>query len=220
MQNKIPELIKSERPLTWVFTGDSITHGARYTYGWRDYVQLFEERLRFEIERLRDIVIRSAISGWTTQYILDDIEHNILRFNPDIVSIMVGMNDAAAGPSYVDTFEQNYRRILSIVREKTHAEIILHTPNPITPAGEPSREPALPLLAETVRKLGKELGLLVVDHDAHYREAWAEIGYRATVWMGDAIHPNEYGHRAFACLLMRELGMWDDMSDTCRLFIP
>ena len=52
-------------PLRWVFTGDSITHGAVHTYGWRDYTELFSERLRYEMGRRRDMVIKTGISGWT-----------------------------------------------------------------------------------------------------------------------------------------------------------
>ena len=49
---------------TWVFYGDSITHGALHTYGWRSFVEIFEERLRFEKNHVMDYVINSGTSGF------------------------------------------------------------------------------------------------------------------------------------------------------------
>jgi len=33
---RIKDILKSEKPVKWLFYGDSITHGALYTSGWRD----------------------------------------------------------------------------------------------------------------------------------------------------------------------------------------
>src|SRR6478609_7274434 len=38
-----------EHPLKWVFTGDSITQGAKHTLGYRSYPEIFSERIRFEM---------------------------------------------------------------------------------------------------------------------------------------------------------------------------
>ena len=45
--NRIRALLADKsHPLTWVFTGDSITHGAKHTHGSRTYVEHFAERVR------------------------------------------------------------------------------------------------------------------------------------------------------------------------------
>lgn len=44
--DQVRPLLKADRPLKWLFTGDSITHGALHTFGWRDYAELFAERVR------------------------------------------------------------------------------------------------------------------------------------------------------------------------------
>ena len=36
-------MLAGKEPLTWIFTGDSITHGALHTWGWRSYVEHFAE---------------------------------------------------------------------------------------------------------------------------------------------------------------------------------
>jgi hypothetical protein len=60
---KIKALIGGREPVRWVFSGDSITHGALHTFGLRDYTELFSERVRFEMGRGLDVVMKTAISG-------------------------------------------------------------------------------------------------------------------------------------------------------------
>ncbi len=211
--DKIKELLKSDSPIKWLFTGDSITHGVLHTYGHRDYVQLFEERLRFELARYKDVVIRTAVSGWTTQDILNDIEWNVLQFNPDVFSIMIGMNDASKVS--IDDFTDNYRRILDIVDKRTTALAILHTPNPAVAGFDSTRDSSLPKIVESVRNLGQERGIPVVDHYAEWTLHLAQSLGSTLPLMNDCIHPNSYGHQVFARLLMKELGIWGEKSTFC-----
>ena len=46
-------LANRSRPLTWVFTGDSITHGAKHTAGCRSYPEHFAERVRWSWDAAR-----------------------------------------------------------------------------------------------------------------------------------------------------------------------
>jgi len=217
---RIKELLKSEEPLRWLFTGDSITEGILFTYGERDYVQIFEERLRFEMGRTRDFVIRTAVGGWTAQNVLDDIEWNILQFNPHVVSIMLGMNDAGEGPEYADTFANNYRAILDTIDKRCGAKVIMHTPNTVIPGGRPYVERGLLPMVEKIREIAGERGLPLIDHWAYWEKAWQENDRRIYSWMGNAVHPNTHGQRALARLLLQELGMWDEEALSCRLFVP
>ena len=52
--DEIRALLGRDEPVRWVFTGDSITHGAAHTIGWRDYTELFDERARWELRRTRE----------------------------------------------------------------------------------------------------------------------------------------------------------------------
>src|SRR5690348_15954016 len=71
---EIRALLSRNQPVVWVFTGDSVTHGALHTSGWRSYPELFAERVRWELHRFRDIVINSGVSGDTTGELLKDQE--------------------------------------------------------------------------------------------------------------------------------------------------
>ena len=69
--DRVRAFINSPKPVKWLFYGDSITHGAYHTFGWRDYTQLFAERVRGEMGRNMDVVINTAISGNTTRQLLE-----------------------------------------------------------------------------------------------------------------------------------------------------
>lgn len=216
----VKELLKSDASLKWVFAGDSITHGAYHTLGCRDYVQIFEERVRYEKWRIKDAVIKTAVSGWITGILLENIDWNILQYDPDVVSIMIGMNDAAGVDeadmkNRVASFYGNYNKILDTISARTHAKVILHTPNPVIPGLDPMREPNLPSLVEQIKTIGKERDILVVDHFAEWNRAREENPIRTHSWMNDSIHPGAQGHRAFAKLLLNELDLWDDKSTCC-----
>src|SRR5690606_24334953 len=64
--------LESPEPLRWVFTGDSITQGAKHTHGMRAYPEIFAERIRWELGRVRDVVLNTAVSGNTTADLLAD----------------------------------------------------------------------------------------------------------------------------------------------------
>ena len=53
-------------PWCWLFYGDSITHGAAHTHGWRSFPEIFAERVRWEIHHMHDVVINTGISGNTS----------------------------------------------------------------------------------------------------------------------------------------------------------
>src|SRR5690554_6909862 len=86
----LKQMLKKKEPNIWLFTGDSITHGAKHTHGHRSYPEVFQERVRWEISRVRDIVINTGISGNAAGDILSDFEWRVARFHPDAVSVMVG----------------------------------------------------------------------------------------------------------------------------------
>ena len=88
---------RDSEPILWVFPGDSITHGWRHTMGWRDYTEIFSERVRGELRRLRDVVIKTAVKGWRVSDLRADLEWSVLQHRPHVLSIALGMNDCTKG---------------------------------------------------------------------------------------------------------------------------
>lgn len=215
---RIGGYLRDNQPVKWIFAGDSITHGARHLNGWRDYPQLFEERVRWELRQERNLVIRTATSGWTIERIAGDLDWRVLQFQPQVVSLHFGMNDCAAGEGGLAAFGERYQEVIARIRAESGAAVIVHTPNPIIPRMDERREPHLAAYAEAARAAAAATGAVLVDHFAHWQEYMktSQLFYL----MNDAIHPNEFGHRYKAHLLFQVLGIWDPQSAVCRLPVP
>ena len=204
-------------PLNWLFTGDSITHAIVHTLGERSYAEHFEERIRGEYWRPRDVVIKTGISGDTTDGILRDFDRRVAEFKPQVVSVMIGMNDARRGSDKKEEFRENLTSLVKRIRS-IGAIPILNTLNMI-------QFEKVPIQAETeacsdiVREVGEAEGVITVDH---WR--WWEVNCTTPEilndWLNDPIHPNGLGHRHFAIEFFKRLDMYDEKSPTCQPVDP
>lgn len=214
-------LLAGKEPVTWVFTGDSITHGALHTMGWRSYPEHFAERVRWELRRMRDIVINTGISGDRMTGLLKDAEWRVHRFRPHVVSLMMGMNDCVAGPDGRTSFRQSLDTFLAdLVKQKSL--LLLHTPNRIfSPDMAKDRRKDLPAYVDILRRFASDNQIPLVDHFQHWTDTRKDF-YELIYLLSDAtVHPNQYGHSEFANLLFQKLGMFDAASSrTCRMFVP
>lgn len=204
------KLAIKEKPLTWVITGDSITHGAWFTNGVRSYPEHLAERVRGEMLRFRDFIINTGVSGEVSTGLLADFEWRVLRFKPDVVSINLGMNDCARLP-----VEQHKKEMGEMVvkAKAAGAIVILHATN--TVYAEDKHAKKLPAFIEAVRALAKEYDVMLVDHYKNFSEH--DQGTKSKTWLSDAIHPNALGHAQMAAEMFRTLGIYDAESDTCKL---
>lgn len=206
-------LANRTRPLTWVFTGDSITHGAKHTHGARSYVEHFAERVRWEIGRSQDVVINTGISGDRTEGLLNAFEWRVARFKPDVVSFMIGMNDCTRGPEKREEFRSNLRRLVQQTRE-LGAVPVLHTQNTTEPVAAKERGD-LPAYAAIVAEVAREAQTVFVDHWQHWQTTCPNP-QTLKAWLNDPIHPNARGHREFAILTFQVLGLYATNSPTCQ----
>lgn len=210
-------LADKSHPLTWVFTGDSITHGAKHTHGSRTYVEHFAERVRWELGRGQDIVVNSGISGDKADGILRTFDWRVGRFKPDVVSIMIGMNDCTRGPEKRDEFRSNLRQLIRQTRA-LGAVPVLHTQNTTEPSATKERGD-LPAYAGIVSEVAREERTVLVDHWQHWRTAGKDPQILKQ-WLNDPIHPNARGHRELAILTFQALGIYSTNSPTCQATPP
>lgn len=47
---QIKSILEGKESANWVFTGNSITQGAKHTHGMRAYPEIFSERIRWEMQ--------------------------------------------------------------------------------------------------------------------------------------------------------------------------
>lgn len=196
--------------ITWVFVGDSITHGSTHTNGRRSFVEHFAERTRGELGRVDDVVINTGISGDHTEDVLAGFADRVGRFDPDVVVTMLGTNDSVDGPSgragYADRLAEIVRRVRGL-----GALPVLQTPTPVDGSAAPERAD-LPAFVDLVRTVARQHDVMLVDHYAHWLAAGD--GTAPSEWLDDPIHPNGRGHLEMARTIFGRLGILDADSPT------
>jgi len=211
---EIKRMLDGYQPITWVFTGDSVTHGGCYTAGHRSYTELFSERIRWELRRYLDVVINTGVAGEKSDGLLRNLEWRALRFNPDITSIMIGLNDASQGAGGAAAFASNLRQTIDRLGEGGGL-VVLHTPHRI------SRKRHMELqgigeYVKVIRNIANDLKIPCIDHWAHW-EQMCQTRNQLKKWLSsDALHPGVEGHREIARLTFHEMGIFDSRSPTCH----
>lgn len=212
-QERINALLKQKDPVKWVFAGDSITMGVKHTHGHQAFPNIFEERIRWELQRMRDIVINTGVSGNTTQNVLEDFEWRITQFKPSVVSLMLGTNDC--GGYKIEDFEKNMNLLLIKIKQ-INAIPILHTPSLVIPERSPGRK-RLPEFASVVREVAEKNNVILVDNWSHWENTLRdqpEVNVYKN-WLNDPAHPNQTGHQEIARLMFRKLSIFDPLASTC-----
>lgn len=226
---KTIEKLKNGKHVTIVAFGDSITEVTFHTRGKMNWVQLLEEAIFEEYGNGICTMINSGKCASSYHEGLTRIDRDVLRFNPDLVIIAFGMNDAGAGLKGLSAFEDNVRKTVALICERCGSEILIRTPNPIVtvgglplPAeqpepGKPWGKPEHPLkeYAAALVELAAELNCACVDHYTLWSSKVFTVKHPVAnpcgLWprMGDAIHPGAIGHLAF----FRELASLFEVSE-------
>ena len=121
-----------------LFQGDSVTDAGRDRSNPHD---MGEGYPRYASAMIQDSYpdtgfefVNLGISGNRTADLVSRLESDFVDVQPDIVSVMIGINDVWHHYSftYIETtdaeFEANLRLILTALRERTHARILLIQP--------------------------------------------------------------------------------------------
>ncbi|GAA4489464.1 SGNH/GDSL hydrolase family protein [Microbacterium panaciterrae] len=199
--------LASESPLTWVLTGDSITHGLVHTQGGRTYPEHLHEIIRGELFRADDALIDTAISGWRIAQILEHFDRRVADWKPQIVTLMIGTNDCSdrgdfpviTAAEFGDSITEFVRRVRAI-----GAIPVLQTPPAVDVPNAPERA-RIGEFAQAVRDAAAAEQTILVDQFARF----AEIGGGGVPWglMNDPFHPGATGHAALALELATVLGL-------------
>ena len=212
----IKTLLEDKESFNWVFTGNSITQGAKHTHGMRSYPEIFAERVRWEMHRSNDFIINTGISGNTTQNILNDFDKRVNQFKPKVVVLMIGTNDAAKGNNIsIDQFEQNLIELVRKIRE-IGAIPILMSPNIIIIEKNPERS-KLGEYVVKIKEVAQFKNVVYVDN----WKIWStdlQTKYKGEVYkelLNDPLHPNGFGHQEIARALFKELSIFDPLAPTC-----
>lgn len=218
-QKALSEKLKEKDKMTWLFMGDSITHAALWTKGYDGIAQTFEKYLKDEMGRASDTVINTAVSGVTTTSTLNNIEQRLEKYTPDVVSIMLGTNDAATGGLTADIYKKNLETIIEKIRNKNKdAVIILRTPTPMWNTG--SREANIPQYIAKMKQVADEQNLIYIDQYTELQKAFNDYGWlkKDTVLFGNNLHPGANGHLLMTRHFLKGCGLWKEDSAIANLF--
>lgn len=213
--DRLIELINSQREVNMVFTGDSITHGPLHTKGYRSYSEHFNERIRGEEVngniKSENFIINTGVSSGKSTDILNNFDKVIATHNPEVVFVMIGMNDCN-GMS-LEEYESNIKEIVRKIRE-IGAIPVLQTSNTAI------SRPNLTIFMQKIREVANEAEVVLIDHYRYWEEAEINNSNLKKEWLNDSIHPNEEGHLQMAKLIFRELGLATEGSFTNNLTYP
>ncbi len=117
-----------------LFQGDSITDAGRNREDYHDlgngypkyaagYIANYFPEVDFEF-------IDLGISGNQTKDLVERLEEDFIEIQPDIVSILIGVNDTwhmAEGKTWYTSefYENNYRTVLEAIKTRTNAKIVI-----------------------------------------------------------------------------------------------
>lgn len=213
---QIDKLLKDNKalPLVWLFIGDSITHGAKHTYGYDSVPQLFEKYIREEVNRIDDVIINTAVSGGTTQSFLNNINVQYERYSSytDVVFIMFGTNDCIEIDD-IEIFKQNLDTIIKRIKADGAIPII-RTPTPCIEAS--NRAEKIDIYADVIRKCAIHNNIILVDHYKSWiktAEKYPNI-IKAGNWISgldlSKIHPSTSGQLNMFHNVLKSLGLWNE----------
>ena len=120
-----------------LFQGDSITDAGRdreniHNLG-NGYPKYAAELIKKNYPDIEFEFIDLGISGHQTKDLLARLESDFIDIQPDIISILIGINDVwhhAPERDWIpnEVFEERYRAILTAVKERTNAKIMMLEP--------------------------------------------------------------------------------------------
>ncbi|MFK4226042.1 SGNH/GDSL hydrolase family protein [Streptomyces sp. NPDC019890] len=181
----------------FVALGDSLTEGVgdRVGDGWRGWASLLAGGIGGDEAPAE--FLRLAVSGALTEDVAERQLPEALAFEPDIASVLVGVNDTLRCTFDIENLT---RRLDDVCAQLTARGTVLLTaclPDPGGMLGLP-----LPLarpLARRQRAVNAVVHALSARYDAvHLHAADAAWVADRAMWSADRLHPGERGHRMIA----------------------
>ncbi|MER5755790.1 SGNH/GDSL hydrolase family protein [Streptomyces sp. NPDC002088] len=183
------------RPVRFVALGDSLTEGVGDPVGegWRGWAALLAEGLASGPVAFTNL----AVSGAQTRDVLARQTQDGLALSPDVVSVVVGVNDTLRCTFDIHAVAARLDKVYAAFTEQGAVLLTACLPDPGAMLGLPGAL-ARPLARRqravnaVVHALSERYGAV---HLHASEEAW--LTDRA-MWSADRLHPGERGHRQLA----------------------
>lgn len=190
-----------------LFQGDSVTDAGRdrsqssdMGFGYPKYASAMLEDAFPDIDFA---FVNLGISGNRTENLLERMQSDFIEIQPDIVSILIGINDVwhhyAFDCVYTsnEAFERNYTSLLEQIKQKTNAKIMIIQPFLIDVPDKQNLKAELAEKQEIVARLAEKYADVYLPMHEIFQADEAED---KTVYAADGVHPTEDG----ACLIAQK----------------
>ena len=183
-------------PIVYVALGDSTGAGVGAVNG--GYVLRLHNRILEQ--RPESQLFNFCVSGATTVEVLrGQLDQGVAK-DPDLVTLGIGINDIGHGLT-IDEFAENFERILSTLKEKTHAQIVVTNIPDISSA--PVIAPALRdryhgqfvEFNQRLEEIANRHGVMVFDI---YSITTRELPSHPEYFSRDGFHPSDKGYELWA----------------------
>ena len=190
-----------------LFQGDSITDWGR---DYRNYHNMGNGYAKYAAEMVKaahpDVdfeFINFGIGGNRTDQLFDRFYNDAIIFQPDVISILVGINDILhkyEKENITTTREQtaaNYRAILERVKNETNAKIIMFAPFLLDAPAVAHIHKDLETLTPIVKGLADEYADAFIPLNEIFDEA-LKTQPEPLYYSHDGIHPSDAGAKLIA----------------------
>ena len=182
-----------------LFQGDSITDGNRgrsadpnHILG-HGYVFIIAAKYGAAFPDLKLDFINRGVSGNTVLDLEKRWEKDTLDLNPDVLSILIGVNDSGRGIPLAQ-YEQLYDKLIAKAKTANpKIKLVLCAPF-VKPTGTVNED--IRKRQEIVAKLAQKHGAALVQFQPVFDEAAKRAP--ADYWIWDGVHPTYRGHQLMA----------------------
>ncbi|AWL42513.1 MULTISPECIES: SGNH/GDSL hydrolase family protein [Streptomyces] len=198
---------------TVLFQGDSITECGRLSDPdnplGHGYASMAADLVRAARPDSGITFVNRGVGGDRVADLRARWQADTLDVEPDVVSVLVGVNDTwyryrAGETTPADAYEDDYRFLLTQVRDRSDARLVLVEPFlvPVTAEQWEWRTDLDPRI-QVVRRLAEEFDAALLAADGLLNQAARTAGGPGRI-AGDGVHPTPLGHtllaRAWAAL--------------------
>ncbi len=184
--DKTIQKLKTGRKVKIAALGDSLT------YGWmvgKGYLDFLKEMINEKYPSSMPDIIKRGVPGDTAGGGLHRLNSDVIKFDPDIVLVQFGLNDAFSGYS-ADSFKNNIISIIIHVREQTDAEVLLMTSSALEGNDWLMVEKFYTALKEISEEESVPIALV---HEYWEQKISEGTDYQSLV-QSDMVHPTELGY--------------------------
>ena len=203
---------------TIVFIGDSITDMGRnqpqYSPLGAGFVNFVGNLLLAKYPQLNLNIINRGISGNTIRDLKNRWEKDCLKYKPDILSVLIGINDLGRqygepermpAAVYPEEYELTYRQLLSQVRQRFNSRLVLIEPFMFCDDEKNKIFQDLRVYIRIVHRLVEEFDAVLVPLQSRIDEQIRQVPPEK--WSQDSVHPYTWAHAWIAQRWLEATGL-------------